>query len=152
MTPPAFWQGVKEFNQEQFYDCHDTLEALWMESSEPHKRFYQGILQIAVACYHLGNLNWRGAVILLGEGSKKLSEYQPIYEDIDVSQLFDESSQLLKALQQIEPETIGEFALRLKRASDLPQFDRNHRDNSFGCKLPKIVKIVDSPERSESFD
>ncbi|MEY3826619.1 MAG: hypothetical protein RLZZ148_1435, partial [Cyanobacteriota bacterium] len=44
----AFWQGVSEFNLGEFYACHDTLEALWMESSEPTKSFYQGILQIAV--------------------------------------------------------------------------------------------------------
>ncbi|MDY7012991.1 MAG: DUF309 domain-containing protein, partial [Cyanobacteriota bacterium] len=65
--PPAFQQGVEEFNRQEFYTCHDTLEALWMDSTEPDKTFYQGILQIAVGCYHLGNSNWHGAVTLLGE-------------------------------------------------------------------------------------
>jgi len=60
MTASAFGQGIDEFNRQQFYACHDTLEALWMESAEPEKTFYQGILQIAVACYHLENNNWRG--------------------------------------------------------------------------------------------
>ncbi|XQQ07818.1 MAG: DUF309 domain-containing protein [Leptolyngbya sp. IPPAS B-1204] len=64
--PPEFWQGIEEFNQQQFYACHDTLEAIWMEAIEPQKTFYQGILQIAVALYHLGNQNFRGAIILLG--------------------------------------------------------------------------------------
>jgi len=61
------WRGIQQFNQQEFYACHDTLEELWMEAVEPKKQFYQGILQISVACYHLNNLNWRGAVILLGE-------------------------------------------------------------------------------------
>lgn len=71
MLAQSFWQGVEEFNQQQFYPCHDTLEALWMEAAEPERAFYQGIIQIAVGCYHLSNDNKRGAAILLGEGTRK---------------------------------------------------------------------------------
>lgn len=106
MASSAFWQGIEQFNQEAFYTCHDTLEALWMEATEQDKNFYQGILQIAVACYHLGNHNWRGAVILLGEGMRRLSAYQPDYETIDVTQLVSDSHQLLHQLQQINPEQV----------------------------------------------
>jgi hypothetical protein len=101
-VPQAFWQGVDEFNQQDFYACHDTLEALWMEAPEPDKRFYQGVLQIAVGCYHLGNHNGRGAMILLGEGIKRLKDYLPIYGQIDVSQLLAESGELLSLLQQTD--------------------------------------------------
>lgn len=45
--PKAFWQGVEEFNQQQFYACHDTLEALWMEAPQPEKNsikeFYKSL-------------------------------------------------------------------------------------------------------------
>ncbi|NEP52518.1 MAG: DUF309 domain-containing protein, partial [Moorea sp. SIO3C2] len=90
MLPEEFWQGVDQFNQQEFYACHDTLEALWIEAVEPQKRFYQGILQISVACYHLGNLNWRGSVVLLGEGIGRLSSYQPDYGGIDVTELLSQ--------------------------------------------------------------
>jgi predicted metal-dependent hydrolase len=66
--PPTFWQGIAQFNQGAFYDCHDTLEAVWMVAPTGEKPFYQGILQIAVGLYHLSNHNWRGAAILLGKG------------------------------------------------------------------------------------
>ena len=138
MLPQAFWQGVDEFNQHQFYACHDTLEALWMEAAEPEKGFYQGILQLAVACYHLGNLNWRGAVILLGEGSRRLSRYQPIHNGIDVTQLLSDSTGLLKALQQIEPNAIESFVRQLEANSvDLG----TSRNNGYACRLPKIIKV-----------
>lgn len=114
IPPESFWQGVEQFNQQEFYACHDTLEALWMEALEPQKRFYQGILQIAVACYHLGNLNWRGAVVLLGEGIGRLRDYQPIYEGIDVTELLTQSFELLKALQQAGPEQVADFVQQLK--------------------------------------
>jgi hypothetical protein len=110
-VPKEFWQGVEEFNQGQFYACHDTLEALWMEATQPQKAFYQGILQIAVGLYHLGNSNWRGAVILLGEGINRLQRYPATYSGIDVDELLSQSAALLTALQQAEPEKIGDWVI-----------------------------------------
>jgi uncharacterized protein len=101
--PPEFWQAVEQFNQRQFYDCHDTLEALWLEEVDPLRRFYQGILQIAVACYHLSRHNWRGAMILLGEGMSRLRDYQPNYGGVEVTPLLMQSQALLTRLQQTDP-------------------------------------------------
>lgn len=105
--PPEFWQGVEQFNSGQFYACHDTLEALWIEANEPERIFYQGILQIAVALYHLGNDNFRGAVILLGEGSNRLRRYSSNYAGLDIADFLDQSVTLLHELQQIEPKDIA---------------------------------------------
>ncbi len=108
--PPEFWLGVEEFNHQAFYECHDTLEALWIEAMEPEKRFYQGVLQIAVACHHLSNLNWRGAVMLLGEGIRRLEDYIPDDYGVDVTELVDQSTALLVVLQKAGIEKVGEFA------------------------------------------
>jgi hypothetical protein len=126
--PSEFWQGIEEFNQHEFYACHDTLEALWMEASEPEKRFYQGVLQIAVGCYHLGNLNWRGAVILLGEGMRRLEAYEPAYSGIDVTELREQSAELLTALQQAGAENVVDFVEQMQQDENASQ-------------LPKIVRI-----------
>lgn len=128
--PKAFWQGVEEFNQQQFYACHDTLEALWMEAPQLEKKFYQGVLQIAVGLYHLSQKNWKGSVILMGEGLAKLDYYYPDYSGINVEQLMDETSQLLKALQIAGSEKVEEF-LPLIEPQGIVQ----------GLKLPKIQKI-----------
>ena len=110
MLPAEFWEGVNAFNQEEFYRCHDILEALWMESSENNRNFYQGILQIAVACYHLTNNNWQGAVTLLGEGNRRLVDYQPSWEDIDITRLLTQSQTLLITLQQCGMEGLGKIS------------------------------------------
>lgn len=104
--PDAFWHGVEQFNQREFYACHDTLEALWIEATEPDKKFYQGILQVAVALYHLGNQNWRGAVLLMGEGISRLRGYQPTYAAIDVEQFLAQTHQILTTLQQSGPDRV----------------------------------------------
>jgi len=109
--PNEFWQGVEEFNSGQFYACHDTLEALWMDATEPEKTFYQGILQIAVALYHLGNSNLRGAIILLGEGIRRVDRYPSVYSGIDVDEFVIQSAELLKKLQQTDPENLPELQL-----------------------------------------
>lgn len=105
--PPEFWQSIDLFNSGQFYACHDTLEALWIEATEPEKTFYQGILQIAVGLYHLGNRNWRGAMILLGEGSNRLRRYPDSFGGINVEELLHQSVALLKTLQQTDVELIN---------------------------------------------
>lgn len=130
-----FWQGIEQFNQQEFYACHDTLEALWMEAIEPKKQFYQGILQLSVACYHLNNLNWRGAVILLGEGIRRLGDYQPIYEEIQVTDLISHSYQLLQTLQKTGAEGIFDLVKSLKAN----QVSKEGEPEIF--RLPKIVRI-----------
>ncbi len=128
-------QGRLEFNQREYYACHDTLEALWMESVDPDKKFYQGVLQIAVGCYHLQNHNWKGATILLGEGMGRLRYYQPIYGGIDVSQLIHDSHSLLQALHEIV-DADG----KLLEVDGMTDFvDRVARDTTL---LP-MLKIID---------
>jgi hypothetical protein len=113
--PAEFWQGVEEFNQGEYYACHDTLEALWMEAAAPEKAFYQGVLQVAVALYHLHNHNLRGAVILLAEGTNRLRRYAPTFAEIDVADLLEQSTALLRALQHVKPEQIDEIVQQMQR-------------------------------------
>ena len=109
--PAEFWQGIDQFNSGEFYACHDTLEAIWIEAPIFEKKFYQGILQIAVGLYHLGNYNWRGAVILLSEGLNRLGEYQPEYGGIDVEQLIDDAAELLSGVQTVGIDRVTQIVL-----------------------------------------
>ncbi|BBD60004.1 hypothetical protein NIES2109_27970 [Nostoc sp. HK-01] len=118
--PQEFWQGVEQFNSGQFYACHDTLEALWIEANEPEKTLYQGILQIAVALYHLKNNNLRGAVILLGEGSNRLRRYPDTYGGINVDELLSQSAALLTILQQTSVNNISADELLQTQVLPIP--------------------------------
>lgn len=130
-----FWQGVEQFNRRDYYACHDTLEAIWFEASEPEKTFYQGILQIAVALYHLSNQNLRGAVILLGEGINRLRRYLPDYAAVNVAELVEQSVNLLKTLQQAQPEQVPLFAAQVLQSNpeDFSEAELLH--------LPRITKL-----------
>lgn len=113
-APDGLWQGIQQFNCGEFYACHDTLEAVWMEAPTAEKPFFQGILQLAVALYHLGNHNWRGATILLGEGSRRLEPFEPSYYSVDISDLLDCASAWLVHLQQSGPDHVASVAAALK--------------------------------------
>jgi predicted metal-dependent hydrolase len=101
--------GIEQFNRQDFYGCHDTLEAVWLQANPTDKNFYQGILQIAVAHYHLANHNWRGAVTLLGEGIRRLKSFRPDYREVDIESLFQSSVSLLENLQTVTPENLPEW-------------------------------------------
>ncbi|MGL6339798.1 MAG: DUF309 domain-containing protein [Waterburya sp.] len=142
-----FKRAIAEFNQQQFYDCHDTLEAIWVEAPEADKRFYQGILQVAVGCYHLSNDNLRGAIILLGEAIRRLYDYQPVYEDVNVELLLEQANQLLQTLQQLPPEQTSEFYQQLlqKESQEQTETSTDSTDSDISlvetCQLPYIVVL-----------
>jgi uncharacterized protein len=136
-----FWQGVEQFNQQQFYACHDTLEAIWMESMEPQRTFYQGVLQIAVALYHLENENWHGTVTLLGEGMRRLRIYQPDYGGMDVTALVQQSAALLGILQQLGAEQIGAVRRSLHPPNQPSSLSVIKNPPHSAVQLPYIRKI-----------
>ncbi|PSB11668.1 DUF309 domain-containing protein [Pleurocapsa sp. CCALA 161] len=145
VASPEFEQGIAEFNQQQFYACHDTLEAIWVDAPETDKRFYQGILQVAVGCYHLSNDNLRGAIILLGEAVRRLCDYQPDYQEVDVEQLLAQSVTLLQTLQQLPPEQTSEFWQQLlqKQSPTMKEQDADLADLVASCQLPYINRVLD---------
>ncbi|WP_017326137.1 DUF309 domain-containing protein [Synechococcus sp. PCC 7336] len=112
----AFQTAIDQFNAREFYACHDTLEALWIEAMEPQRTFYQGILQLAVGYYHLLNGNWRGAVILLGEGLSRLERYCPDYLELDVAALANASRRNQRRLQMLGADRLSEFS-----TADIPK-------------------------------
>jgi hypothetical protein len=96
----ALRQGVEEFNRAHFFEAHETLEDLWRGTSGPLRLFYQGLIQLAVALYHLSNGNRRGALNLLAKGLDKLVAYRPVCQSIDVDSLCREAQVWLERVRQ----------------------------------------------------
>lgn len=107
-----------------------------MDASPYDRAFYQGILQIAVGLYHLTNLNWQGAAILLGEGSHRLNAYGETYGGINVTDLVNQAIDWLTALQTTGPDQVQQLASALLGRASAP----NHHELKNGEKLikPKI--------------
>jgi predicted metal-dependent hydrolase len=93
-------RAIHLFNSQDFYACHDVLEDMWHDAPLSDRNFYQGILQIAVGCYHAQNRNHFGAMALIGAGMANLRPYQPLYYGLDTTLLIQESQQIWHNLSQ----------------------------------------------------
>ncbi len=56
-----FLKGVRLFNEQEFFACHDVLEDLWGETLGHDRAFYQGLIHAAVALFHFEGGNLGGA-------------------------------------------------------------------------------------------
>ena len=80
----AFEKGVDEFNAGHFFECHDTLEDMWSGLRGPARDFFQGLIQVSVAFYHLDNANAAGAASMLRRALKRFEKYPARYFGFDL--------------------------------------------------------------------
>ncbi len=81
---PLYLRGIEEFNRGRYFESHEVWEALWKKESGPKRRFYQGLIQAAVALHHLGRGNRRGARSLVARARGSLDAYRPRCLGLDV--------------------------------------------------------------------
>jgi predicted metal-dependent hydrolase len=84
---PRYLEGIEHFNRCDFYEAHEVWEDLWAETTGPDRRFYQGLIQVAVCLHHFGNGNIRGARKLYHSCRGYLEGYRPRHMGLDVDKL-----------------------------------------------------------------
>ena len=80
-----FAKGVDEFNRGFYFECHDTLEDMWTGLRGPTRDFFQGLVQVSVAFYHLGNGNPVGAESMMRRALKRFAAYPARYFGFDLA-------------------------------------------------------------------
>jgi uncharacterized protein len=80
-----FDRGVDEFNRGFYFECHDTIEDLWSGLRGPSRDFFQGLIQVSVAFYHLGNGNLAGTASMMRRALKRFERYPGRYFGFDVA-------------------------------------------------------------------
>ncbi len=109
--PPQLLHGIEQFNRREYFECHETLEGIWIKEPRPIRNLYKGILQVGVGCYHLLRGNYRGAVIKLDSGSRYLEPFAPRCMTVDVARLIADARTLRATLLELGPERIREVDL-----------------------------------------
>ena len=84
--PAAYREGLRLFNAEEFFECHDVLEDIWRETVGEEKLFYKALIHAAVALYHFGEGNMGGARKMCGSCCKYLEPYGPRHMGLDIEQ------------------------------------------------------------------
>jgi predicted metal-dependent hydrolase len=83
--PVQYLEGLRLFNEEEFFDCHDILEELWSETTGPDRKFLQGLIQASIALFHFGNENFGGAKKLYLSARKNLDLFGDEFMGIDLA-------------------------------------------------------------------
>jgi hypothetical protein len=84
---PLLGHGIGLFNAGYFFEAHEVLEEIWRDAPEGEKKFWQGLIQIAVAFHHRSVGNKIGAQSLLNRAIRNLSPYPDIYGGIQLRAL-----------------------------------------------------------------
>lgn len=119
--PPELRHGVEQFNRGEFFEQHETLEALWRAERDPVRYLYQGILLVGVGMLHRERGNYRGAVIKLETAVRFLRWFAPTCQAVDVAGLIAQADRARKQLVALGPERLSEFPAELTPVVRLKQ-------------------------------
>ena len=118
--PTTLKLAVSQFNRGHYWQCHETLEEIWMSEVYPLRLFYHGLIKAAVGLLHLERHNNLGASLKLRDAEFTLSPFTPNMLGIDIAKLLDDIRQRLELIDSgINPIQDAVDALPPVQISDL---------------------------------
>ncbi len=132
--PPSseLLRAIEQFNQREYFECHETLEAMWHIERDLARAFsrtaegthrvkeriycddlYKGILQVGVGCYHLLRNNYHGATVKLQTGADYLEPFVPRCMGVEVEQLVADARRLREVVVSLGPDRLRDVDLSL---------------------------------------
>ena len=95
--------GIRLFNDRHFFDCHETLEALYHDSEPANKPFLEGLIQLAAAFRIFCEFEeTKGPVRMIHQALVRLENYQPVFLQVRVEQLIAELEAWAKQAESAE--------------------------------------------------
>lgn len=65
-------EGVRLFNEQMYWECHESLEDVWMEDKgDLARNVYWAVIQVAAACIHYRDGKIIGAQGMLNKSKEK---------------------------------------------------------------------------------
>ena len=103
-------KSVLLFNRHLFFEVHEVLEPQWMQEQGEIKKFLQGLIQIAVAFYHLERGNLVGTRSLLHEGLIKISPHSPACLGVELQNFITRLEECQRVISGLSPATYKQFS------------------------------------------
>jgi len=115
-------EGIKRFNEKDFFEAHEILEDLWHEYRESDRTYLQALIQVSAGLYHADAGNLRGARSQLSKALQKLTAYPVMYKGVDVESLVRDVGTCLTTIGDLErrdsPAPSSSFFPQIKITSD----------------------------------
>jgi uncharacterized protein len=86
---------IEYFNKEKYMSAQTTLDEIWLDEKGSDKDFYGGLIQVAVAMYHLTNENPKGAKKVYEKARSMLSPYGSNHHGVNLGKLLTEFDSFL---------------------------------------------------------
>jgi uncharacterized protein len=102
-TQGALAEGLRLYQEREFFRAHEAWESVWLKSQEPEKMFLQGLIQVTAAFHHLERNNPLGTARLLKAALGRLERYPVCFGGISVGLLCDDIREWLQALDAGTP-------------------------------------------------
>ena len=104
---PRFIKGLELFNRHDFYECHEIIESLWLQtpSEDGYRDLYKGVIQAAAALYQFQRGILSGARSLYRTSVAYLGKYAPRSLGLDVSRLMEDLRRCFEDLEKWDGRT-----------------------------------------------
>jgi predicted metal-dependent hydrolase len=96
----ALAEGLRCYENGEFFLAHEHWEGIWLKCEEPEKTFLQALIQITAAFHHLQRKNPKGAASLLHRALRRLEPFPSAYEGIEVDAVRESVREWLRALER----------------------------------------------------
>ena len=126
----ALKESVQLFNNGDYFECHETLEDIWMVEVGPDRLFYQGLLQLSVGFFHLFNRNHAGAASQWRKGYTKLQNFGECHMGINLKSLLEHIRCCQNLLEMVQSGSGQSFDFSL-----VPQIEMMGKSSN-GSALP----------------
>ena len=83
----ALAAGQWLWDQHRYFEAHECLEHVWHHAPPEDRAFWQGVIQVAVACVHHQRGNTRGVAATCRKALANLEGYPSVHHGLDVDQL-----------------------------------------------------------------
>ncbi|MBY0516723.1 MAG: DUF309 domain-containing protein [Bacteriovoracaceae bacterium] len=72
--------GIRCFNQQQYWECHEELEHVWLEDrQDPHRYVYWAVIQVAASMIHYRDDKFIGAVGMMNKAREKFKKCRELH-------------------------------------------------------------------------
>ena len=98
-------EGVRLYNQQKYWECHEELEHHWLEDRGDNVRLvYWAIIQVAAALFHYREGNLTGAQGMLNKAKDKFRRAEQAYVESTLLEKSLNWSQFKKLVREVPDE------------------------------------------------
>ncbi len=106
---PQAAEGIHLFNEGEYFEAHEALEAAWNADDTPGRELYRAILQVAVAYLQIERGNYNGAAKMFLRMRQWIEPLPDECRGVDVERLRRDALRVRERLLELGREHIGEF-------------------------------------------